>query len=209
MTSTDSSISKEVPKETVDEIVRRFAKEVPPIFGDNLVFGFVCGSVARGVTVYDDDIDTLIVLKKIDYDQIHRFRTWIFDLHDTFSMKIDKDFPYELFTLETLEEKFSALDRIRPSLHYVSSPTYDTMTWAEMVYNPSKAGIIGDQDLFKSQADRCNEHVQRWRKEIVGDLKVRKVTKKNRIQTCYPKMQSHHITLLAFSHHQRNEASPE
>ena len=177
MTSTDSSISKEVPKETVDEIVRRFAKEVPPIFGDNLVFGFVCGSVARGVTVYDDDIDTLIVLKKIDYDQIHLFRTWIFDLHDTFGMKIDKDFPYEVFTLETLEEKFSALDRIRPSLHYVSSPTYDTITWAEMVYNPSKAGIIGDQDLIKSQADRCNEHVQRWRKEIVGDLKVRKITK--------------------------------
>ena len=169
ITPTDSSVSEEM----ADNIVQCFVSEVPRIFEDNLAFGSVCGSVARGVIKSDDDIDTVIVVKEIDNDQVERFNKWIFDLHDKFSMKIDQDFPYELFTIETMEKKFGSLDKIRPSLHYVSSATYDTMTWAEMVCNSSKAGIIGDEELIKSQGNRCSDHVQRWRREIIKDLKVR------------------------------------
>ena len=157
---------------TIDAIIELFNKEVPPIFGGNLAFGFICGSVARRHAHHGDDIDTVIVVNSVDDDQVSRFGNWISDLHRTTEMTIDEDFPYELFSVETMHQKFGSLASLRPSLHYVSSATYDTMTWAEMVSNPVKGGIIGDRDLLNNQSQRCIDHVQRWREEIRGDLRV-------------------------------------
>ena len=170
MAEIDHSVTVEI--DTIDHIIDVFEKEVPLIFGYNLAFGFICGSVARKNAHHGDDIDTVIVVYSVEGDQVSRFRDWIFRLHEATDMTIDKDFPYELFTVETMHQKFGSLASLRPSLHYVSSATYDTMTWAEMVSNPVKAGIIGDGDLLNSQSQRCIDHVQRWREEIKGDLKV-------------------------------------
>ena len=161
-----------VARDTIDEIIEVFSKEVPVIFGDNLALGFICGSVARNTAHHGDDIDTVIVVHSIVDDQVSRFGNWMSELHRKTEMTIDVDFPYELFTVETMHEKFGSLASLRPSLHYVSSATYDTMTWAEMVSNPVKAGIIGDREMLNSQSQRCIDHIQRWREEIRGDLKV-------------------------------------
>ena len=166
-----------VALETIDYIVELFNKEVPLIFGENLAFGFICGSVARRNAHHGDDIDTVIAVHSTVSDQVSRFRNWIFELHRRTDMTVDEDFPYELFSTETMHQKFGGLASLRPSLHYVSSATYDTMTWAEMVSNPVKAGIIGDREMLNSQSQRCIDHVHRWREEIRRDLKVSAVVR--------------------------------
>ena len=161
-----------VDPEVIEKIIDKFSTEVPELFGQDLAFGFICGSVARRSAKFSDDIDTLIVLRSLDVDRVSRFRKWVFNIHEESGMKIDDAFPFELFTLETMEEKFASLSSLRASLHYVSSATYDTMTWAEMISNEAKAGEIGDLHILITQADRCHGHVSRWREEIIRDLKV-------------------------------------
>lgn len=161
-----------VEQQTINMIIERFSKEVPEILGDSLAFGFICGSVARKSAVITDDIDTLIVLHTFDHDSVSRFKDWIFKIHRETGMQIDEAFPFEVFTTDVMEAKFSSLSSLRASLHYVSSATYDTMTWAEMISNGAKAGEIGDLQLLNSQANRCTEHVVRWGKEIRKDLKA-------------------------------------
>ena len=153
------------------QISEAFAAVMPSLFGSDLSYGFICGSVARGHAIRADDIDTFIVLKQDNPLARERYTTWLSGLHMRHAMQVDHDYPHEIVTRSQLDDDvFPRLDATRLSLHFNSSSTFDVVTWAEMISSHHVA-FVGSREAFEADRARCSPYVQRWLGQLQAALR--------------------------------------
>lgn len=81
--------NKLVPKELVDKLQFEFKAEIAKIFGDNLLFAFIGGGIAKGYADYDHDIDAIVVQKKYNETQAKDYQRFFYALHKKFGFKTE------------------------------------------------------------------------------------------------------------------------
>lgn len=152
-------------------IIQRFVAEAPRFFGDNLVVGFVCGSVAGGFARTDHDIDTFVIVERDDPEQRRIYEQWLAELHRAVGLKVDEAYPSEVLSRQTLADTLARLPSVELSLDFNSSATFDAVVWADMLV-ASTAGVIGDAQELETAAGRARPHVERWRQQVLADVRA-------------------------------------
>jgi|GEM_PF-6963128 len=155
--------------EVLKEIYNTFRNEVPPIFGDNLVFGFLFGGFAKGYAVKDQDVDCYICLKEENIKQVAKFREWYFNLHAHYNFAPDVEIPGSISTWDHLNEKIDFA--VRTSLRPVIETSYEKqcIVWGDIM-SGEKAAKIGDLSKLNEIEIACEGLTQRWRIELLRIL---------------------------------------
>jgi aldehyde dehydrogenase (NAD+) len=86
------------------KIGKRVSQAMTEMFCGNLVFGFLFGSIAQGNATRSSDINTFVVLRQTDSQQVQRYLRWIENYHSQMKLKIKRNPPFEVFTYEELEQ---------------------------------------------------------------------------------------------------------
>ena len=151
------------------EIYDRFRNDVPPIFGNNLVFGFLFGGFAKGYAVKDQDADFYICLKEENAEQIANFREWYFNLHAHYDFAPDVEIPGSISTWAHLNEKinFAVQTPLRPVIE--TSYEKQCIVWGDIM-SGEKAAKIGDLNKLNEIEVCCEGLTQRWRMELLRIL---------------------------------------
>lgn len=149
----------------VKAILCRFRCDIPSIFNDDLLFGFIVGGFAKGYAVSDQDIDMFVCVRKYDEAKAQEFRNYYFDLHKEFHLVPDSGKPGELMTLGRLQQKIALINfrSLRPTIH--SYYEYEGLLWTEMLTGV-RAAQVGDMNILNSVVESCEILPQRWRKEV-------------------------------------------
>lgn len=87
------------------KIYSDFKKGITSIFRENLLFGFLCGGIAKGLSTNKSDIDMFICLKKnIKNKEKKEFLDWYKKMHYNYGYKCDEKFPGEIMTIDVLNK---------------------------------------------------------------------------------------------------------
>lgn len=138
-----------------ENISNIFKKEVSEIFGNNLLFAFIFGSVAklkaRLNTTNASDLDTFICLKEIDEGQIKRFYQWLIKFQYMSGLKPDFDYLAEIVTQDQLEANLDQAIKETPMLSSNDEQMFDSIIWLDAL-KFNKIGVIKSAVNY-SQAD--------------------------------------------------------
>lgn len=141
---------------------------LPRIFGDNLVFGFVCGGIAKGYADNFHDIDTFSCVRSLPDPQTEdAYYRWYFELHREFGLPPDFDYPGEVVTLERLSRVLKILKTLKLTLSIDSVDTKKAIIWTDMI----TGGIAGrtgqEQDLLDAIIAEYGIYPAQWKREIL------------------------------------------
>jgi aldehyde dehydrogenase (NAD+) len=141
-------------------------------FGSNLVFGFVFGSVAKGLATNKSDIDTAIVLECENKEDTARYLEWLHRYQLEMGMTPDRGYPSEILTRKSLDECLADLDNVTMDFQRTDPITYDTIIWVQLLAG-IKRGVQGDQDLLFAYAKRVGRYPKIWKSQILRELEKR------------------------------------
>jgi hypothetical protein len=141
-------------------------------FGSNLVFGFVCGSVAQGRATHKSGIDTMIVLECENKEEVAHYFEWLNRYHLEMDMTRDQIYPAEIVTRKILDESLADLDNVTMNLQQTDLLTFDIIAWVGGLAG-IKRGMIGDQDLLFAYAKRTGRYPKIWKSQILRELERR------------------------------------
>lgn len=151
----------------VRDVYTDFRKNVPAIFDDNLVFGFIFGGFAKGFAAQDQDADFFLCLHHLNPKQIENFHAWYFDLHRKYGFAPDLETPGSIGSLEHVIEKLEFA--IKTPLRQVIETSYEKqcIVWADLMTG-EKAAKIGDISTLNDLEQKCEGLPQRWRQELLA-----------------------------------------
>jgi predicted nucleotidyltransferase len=141
-------------------------------FGSNLVFGFVFGSVAKGLATNKSDIDTAIVLASENKEDTARYLKWLNRYQLEMGMTPDQLYPAEIITRKSLDDCLAGIDNITMNLQQTDQMTYDTIIWVQLLAGV-KRGVQGDQDLLFAYAKQVGRYPKIWKSQILRELERR------------------------------------
>jgi len=156
----------------VSRICEEVKEAIARSFGSNVVFGFVCGSVAQGRATHRSDIDTMIVLECENKEEIARYLEWLHQYHLEMDMTPDQIYPAEIVTRKVLDESLADLDNVTMNLQKTDLLTFDIVAWIGGLAG-IKRGVIGDQDLLFEYAKRTGRYPKIWKSQILRELERR------------------------------------
>lgn len=133
------------------------------IFGDNLLFSFICGSRIQNKSLANSDIDIFCCVNFYNREQERKFRELYFSLHQKMKAKPDIYYPGELMKLKTLENRLRLAIHQEPTLRIKEKKLYDGLVWAGMLVD-NKEIIFGQiPGKIISQASSC---IKKWNKKL-------------------------------------------
>lgn len=184
MLAPTSSLRKD---KQIDPIINEFQVLATQVFGENLAFGFVFGSAAKGklkVGELDrDDLDTFICVKEDDKAAIDKYIKALVALHQKYNLKVDDTFPAEVVSLKTLEETIKSLESVVVSVdEEVTGDKFDRIFWVHALTD-KKVGFIGDGKLMSSFIKDGSPYIVKWRNQIISQLENRDSLPKNLCKT--------------------------
>ena len=143
-------------------------------FGENVLFGFVFGSAAKGKLktkgIDKDDLDTFICLNNDDKDAIARYHHRLVDLHLAHDLKVDEVFPAEIMTIEKLRNIIDNLDVIDVSIDtLIEGEKCDHIFWTHALTD-QKTGFIGQGKIMSDLIKKTMPHIYRWRNQVIEQL---------------------------------------
>jgi predicted nucleotidyltransferase len=157
-----------IAQETLDLISDDFKKSIPKIFGDNLVFAFICGGFAKGYANHDHDIDVFICLEKNDDHAYDRYVEWYLDLHKRFGFPPDLDYPGEVVVRERLLSILSVLTNFRIKDFVVTDVWLKkAIIWADMLAGRILAEHGNGLAFLKGLRIECLNYPDRWKADIL------------------------------------------
>jgi predicted nucleotidyltransferase len=110
-------------------IEAEFQKAVSRIFGDQLVFAGIFGSLATGKDKRYSDIDTLVCVQNRYPEQVEEYLYWLFHMHEIFGRIPDFRYPAEIVTFSELQEATETLPTLELSISPNEFAKYKTMLW--------------------------------------------------------------------------------
>lgn len=153
------------------QIFKRTSKLMNDIFGSNLVFGFVSGSVAKFQATGKSDIDNMAVLHKIDAVQKENYIRALQSLSEEMGMSFDEEYPTEIVTLEQINHVFSNIDKyiIDVEGKHFNQESYDAEIWANFL-GGKKGGITGDRQLLLTFEKEAGKIGKGWKEGLLQEL---------------------------------------
>jgi len=151
-----------------EQIQQDFMRDVPVIFDENLIFGFIFGSFAKGYADDDHDIDTLVYLKTIDEDQYQEYLNWLVDLHTRYDMQIDPVYPCEVLDTTHMDRMKRNASEIRLSTRFNSISVFDQIVWIQVLAD-EKYAVIGDRNALKDCEDFFMSFPEKWKSTALSD----------------------------------------
>lgn len=172
---------KDKSKVSISSVIKS-TKEVHPIlqdfqtiaqeeFKEDLIFGFVFGSAAKGKLKSEkDDLDTFICTKKDSPEVREKYLNRLADLHNKYNLKVDKNFPAEIVSIEKLKNSLKTLDKIEISVdEKIEDDKFDQIFWLHALTD-KKIGFIGDGKAMFSLIKSSAGYIPKWRDQIIEQL---------------------------------------
>lgn len=171
----------------IDPIISDFQELAKKLFGENLVFGFIFGSAAKGKLKVEgpdrDDLDTFICINKEDKVATEAYIKKLGDLHHKYNLKVDGVFPAEIMTLATLEKTIGSLENIVVSVDkVVSGDEFDHMFWVHALTD-KKIGFVGNGKVMSRLITNGSPYIYKWSGQIIEQLKKKDALPKYLCQT--------------------------
>jgi acyl-CoA reductase-like NAD-dependent aldehyde dehydrogenase len=160
--------------QAINPVLDHFKQIALDSFGDNLVFGFVFGSAAKGKLKTkgqeQDDLDTFICIKDANDEAVSNYKNNLIQLHHHYGLKVDDAFPTEVMTLNKLKETIDHLSDLNVSLDKkITGYEYDHLFWTHALTD-QKAGFIGQGRVMSSLIKQAMPHIYRWKNQIMEQL---------------------------------------
>jgi len=160
--------SKENLSETEIEFINlEVQRKLPVIFGPNLVFGFIFGSLAKGYVKRNHDIDVFICLRQRMPEAERLAVLWLRDLHTRNGMEIDVRYPIEIVTLEQIEHVIEQAARVDLRLGENTSDAFDKIVWIQVLAD-RKSAFVGDHVTAERLRLACEPWPAIWHRQVTN-----------------------------------------
>lgn len=113
-----------------------FQGAVANIFGTELEFAFIFGSFASNRDKRHSDLDTFVCVHEKRPEQIERYLTWLFSMHEMFGRIPDFKYPTEIVLLSELQSAVVQLSTLELSTTMNAAQKYDVMVWCHSLSQP-------------------------------------------------------------------------
>lgn len=161
-----------LPQKLGSEVCSRICAEVQEgaarIFDKNLVFGFVCGGVAKGYADDSHDIDVVVCTDyPMDEETTGRYYDWYFNLHERYTLPPDYDYPGEVVTYQQFADTLELLRGLELSLHVTDVKVKKAIIWGDMITG-GIAGKTGRTDLIDEIIEKYKDEPARWKEQVLA-----------------------------------------
>jgi len=168
----DDGGADQKPMPLGQELCTAISEEVkqglPVIFGENLVFGFVCGGVAKGYADNFHDIDTFTCVHTLMSPETENaYYTWYFELHRKYDLPPDFDYPGEVVTLERLTRVLQILKTLRLTLKIDEVDTKKAIIWADMITGGISGRTGPRLDILDGIMEEYGHYPAQWKCEVL------------------------------------------
>lgn len=162
-------MNESVEQHIVDEILAEVQRGLNKIFGNNLVFGFVCGGFSKGYADKEHDVDIFVCLSRKETEKEYdEYLRWYFALHKRYGVKPDYDYPGEVVTYDYLIETLSILKTLVLTLEIKDVRTKKAIIWADMITSKT-AGHTGRYlELLNKLKYEYKEYPEKWKCEVLA-----------------------------------------
>lgn len=157
-----------ISQDTIDEILSETKVSLADIFGQNLIFGFVCGGFSKGYADENHDVDIFVcVNKNPDKKLEERYLKWYFDLHKRYGIKADYDYPGEIVPYEYLIQTLSMLRSLKLTLEINDVRTKKAIIWADMLTGTTAAETGNDMEKLHQIKKEYAHYPEQWKGEVL------------------------------------------
>ncbi|MFO0826147.1 MAG: nucleotidyltransferase domain-containing protein [Gemmataceae bacterium] len=154
-----------------DQIFAEVQTTLPQLFRDNLVFGFVCGGVAKGYATRTHDIDLFVVLDTpVNTTVEEEYLRWYFDLHARYQLPPDYDYPGEIVELDRLERTLHLLDDWRLTRVVTSVDLKKAIIWTDMLTGGIAGHVGTGQDVLDRLIAERKHEPARWKEQLLQQI---------------------------------------
>jgi hypothetical protein len=156
-------------KQTIYQIQEETKKVLPEIFGENMLFGFICGGFSKGYANEDHDIDTFICVKEsVSREVEKKYLDWYFDIHKRFGIKADYDYPGEVVVLERLLLTIEIVKSLKLTLKIDEVRIKKAIIWTDMITSYTAAECGSDLKLLYQIKEEYKHYPQQWKEEVLA-----------------------------------------
>ncbi|MBU2578309.1 MAG: nucleotidyltransferase domain-containing protein [Patescibacteria group bacterium] len=159
-------------KSNIQKIINSFEKDLPKIFANEIVFAFLCGSLAKNTISENSDIDMFICLNKKDNEKIKIFLSWYKSIHKKYGLKPDHRFPGEVMDLKILDKSLKNLSKSSLQLDAGNIKFEDGLIWTGMLSGKNKA-FVGKKSHFLKRKRVADNIIKKWRKQFLKDINLK------------------------------------
>ena len=153
----------------IDKILEEVKYRIHEIFGDNLLFGFVCGGFSKGYADNSHDVDIFICVEKIPDEYTEKkYLGWYFDLHKRYGIKADYDYPGEIVTYTNLMDTLSILKNLKLTLEITEVKVKKSIIWADMLTSITKAENGSHLDFLYEIKKEYGGYPEKWKEEVLA-----------------------------------------
>lgn len=139
------------------------------IFEENLVFGFVCGGIAKGYADNFHDIDTFTCVNTpMDPETEEKYYTWYFELHKQYGLPPDFDYPGEVVTLERLTRVLQILKTLKLTLKIDEVDTKKAIIWTDMITGGISGRSGNHENVLDGIIEEYGEYPSQWKREVLA-----------------------------------------
>lgn len=154
---------------TIKKILIEVQSKLPLIFGDQMLFGFVCGGFSKGYADENHDVDIFVCLKeKLNPQTEKEYLDWYFDLHKRYGIAADFDYPGEIVTLDKLISTLKILKTLKLTLKIDSVQVKKAIIWADMITSKIAAEVGTDLDLLQKIRREYEKYPEQWKAEVLS-----------------------------------------
>ena len=156
------------------------------IFGDNLLFAFVFGSVAKRTARFDvpnaSDLDTFICLKESNLEQSKRYGRWVIKFQLEIGLKADLDYVAEIVTQSELDVNLEKASGCLLSLHSNSQQMFDSIIWLDAL-KFEKISVVDQYKKLPIYMSKVNNVFKHFHQDIIEQFTKSQLPNKKSIES--------------------------
>lgn len=161
---------KKVPPDICKRIFVDVRESLDEIFGENLLFGFVCGGIANGYADYGHDIDIFVCVDgDVSNDKLEKYYNWYFKLHSQYNLPPDKDYPGEIVSKEKLMKTLGLLNDLDLKLKVTRIDIKEAIIWCDMITGGIEA-ITGSIRELMNIRNSYGHHPDQWKQKVLSQI---------------------------------------
>jgi len=152
----------------IEKIITEVQIKLKEIFGNTMLFGFVCGGFSKGYADKNHDVDIFVCLNhKLTKDVEKKYLDWYFFLHKKYGLKADYDYPGEIITYSKLNNTLKILRDLKLTLVINDIRTKKAIIWADMITSKTSAECGTNLNLLKKLKNKLSHYPDKWKQEVL------------------------------------------
>lgn len=155
--------------EIINIILEEVKIKLNEIFGDQMLFGFVCGGFSKGYADENHDVDIVVCLSKESTKEMaEKYLQWYFDLHMRYGIKADYNHPGLVVTIKELLDTLEILKTLKLTLKIDDVKTMEAIIWADMIASQTAAETGSDLGLLRRLKSELQKYPEQWKQEVLS-----------------------------------------